>query len=183
MDIEKFAYDTLLEEQVRGVCRDYSIKNIVETGTWIGGTTQALSTMAEHVYTIEINKEFYDTAKTNLNRYSNITQYLGSSVNILPYIFPLLNYPTFFYLDAHWGGTPLLTEIDLIAKAVPNPVIMIHDFQVPNRPELKWDNYNCQPYCFEWIKPHLDNIKTPWRHFYNSEATGCKVGVIFIVPK
>ena len=97
----------------------------------------------------------------------------------------------FLFLDAHWGDTcPLLGELGSIAKPerdLPRkPVIMIHDFQVPGRPDLGFDRFpNGTPFELSAIAGHLDDIYGPggWDHHYNDKAEGAKRGIIYIEPK
>ena len=183
-EIEKFAFDTLLEEKIEELVVEYDIKSIVETGTWIGGTARAFAGMVENVYTVEVNPQFYSQAQQILAPLPNVKQFLGKAQDILPAILPLVAKPTLYYLDAHWHGShPLPEELEIVVAHDPSPVIVMHDFQVPGHPELKFDpRPNGKPYCFEWIEPQLCKIKTPWTYFYNTEAVGCKVGVLFVVP-
>ena len=185
-EIEKFAFDTRLEEKIEELVVEYDIKSIVETGTWIGGTARAFAGMVENVYTIEVRPDFYSQAQQILAPLPNVKQFLGKTQAILPVILPLVAHPTLYYLDAHtWGapGTAVFDELEIIAEHDPSPILVIHDFQVPGHPELKFDVYDGKPNCFERIEPGLRKIQTPWRHFFNSEAVGCRVGVLFVVPQ
>lgn len=91
------------------------------------------------------------------------------------------------FLDAHWYKNPLLSELHAIATHGIKPVIAIHDFKVPDHPELGYDVYAKQniTYDFAYIKESIENIygKDGYEYHYNSEATGDKRGCIFIYPK
>lgn len=184
-EIEKFAWDTILEQTVQDLVNLYQIKAIVETGTWIGGTTRAFASMVDQVYTVETQTEFYLKARKILDPLPNVHQFFGKSQDFIRLMTETAEKPTLYYLDAHWHGShPLPLELETIADIDPSPVIVMHDFKVPGHPELKFDTRNGgQPYCFEWIEPQLRKLKRPWQYFYNKEATGgCKVGVLFVVP-
>jgi hypothetical protein len=183
--VEKFAWDTILEDDINELVIDYGIKSIVETGTWMGGTCRSFAGMVENVYTIEVNPDFYRQARTILSPLPNVKQFLGRANRMLPAILPMVQGPTLYYLDAHWHGShPLPEELEAVIAHDPSPVIVMHDFQVPGHPELKFDpRPGGAPYCYEWIEPQLKKIKNPWRIFYNHEASGgCRVGVMFCVP-
>jgi hypothetical protein len=47
------------------------------------------------------------------------------------------------FLDAHWYDYwPLPDELDIIASHLDKAVFIIHDFQVPGRPDFKFDCYD-----------------------------------------
>lgn len=183
-EVEKFTDDPIQEAAVRALITERGVQTVVETGTWMGGSARAMAGMAKQVVTIEFNPEFFSQAQGILAPLPNVKQYLGRSELLLPEILKTVTPPTLYYLDAHWPGDhPLPQEIDIIAEVDPSPVLVIHDMQVPDRPGLKFDlQPNGCPYSFEWIKPNLAKIKRPWRHYYNTEAGGRKVGVLFVVP-
>jgi hypothetical protein len=87
-----------------------------------------------------------------------------------------------FYLDAHSHiETPLLDELKAIAEAEIKPIIVIHDWKIPDRPDLGYDSYNGQDYTFEWIKPSIEAIYgDEYAYYYNNQAEGAKRGVIYI---
>ena len=90
------------------------------------------------------------------------------------------------FLDAHWEShNPLLEELQIIKDKGMKPVIAIHDFFVPEHPELGFDSYAGQDYNWEWIASSIESIygADGYKYFYNSEAEGMKRGVVFIMPK
>jgi len=93
----------------------------------------------------------------------------------------------FFFLDAHWGNVcPLLDELDAIAQAGIRPVIMIHDWQVPDRPDLGHDYFpDGRPFALEHITTALDLIygREGWDYHYNDEAEGARRGILYVEPK
>jgi hypothetical protein len=106
------------------------------------------------VYTVEINENCFK-AVGRLNRIPEITRYLGNSPEVLDAVIPNIETPALFYLDAHWDTCcPLVDELGVIAEHRIQPVIVIHDFAVPERP-FGFDSYNGQPYVYQWIAPGL----------------------------
>ena len=182
-----FSGDIYLLEKMFSLIKEYDIKTVIETGTWLGRTTQLLSVMVDKVYTIEINEDFYNQA-SYLSEYPNIERKLGSSPNILKEILNTgVNSPILFYLDAHWWGEPcpLLQELDSIIEAkVRNPIIVIHDCFNPNHPEFGYDVYDGQRLDYEFVKDELDKIYNgDYVTFYNENTTGEKRGVLFTYRK
>lgn len=176
-----FSGDIHLLNKIYNFIHNHKIKSVIETGTWMGRTTQLFSMMVDNVYTIEVNEEYYKQASF-LNDYDNIRRYLGDSAEIL---WEILRYtakdPILFYLDAHWGDSwPLLDELKTISQyTVEKPIIVIHDCYNPYRPEYGYDEYNGQRLDYEYVKPYLDKIYKNPIVFWNKEASGEKRGVLF----
>lgn len=194
-NLQGFEGDIYIEQELEKLCDQFKVIRIIETGTFIGGTTLKLSKLRP-VYTIEINEEYYLKAEQNIKDLKaesscDITQYLGDTVEVLKVIVPdAKNGRSLFYLDAHWYNyCPLLEELKIIAtqlKSKLKPVIVIHDFQVPNRFDLGYDEYNGQPFNIHWIKNSLDAVygEGKYDYHYNTEnSTGAKRGLIYIYPK
>jgi hypothetical protein len=179
-----FAGDDLLEKEVKRLIGQYGIQSAVETGTHQGCTARGLAALVPTVYTIEINPGFYAESCERLADLPSVRPYHGASQDMLPRLLPHVKRPALYYLDAHWNGNyPLPSEVEIIARHDPQPVIVMHDMQVPDHPELHADP---QPdgslYCFEWVRPELEKIQMPWRHYYNESAAGLQVGVLFVTP-
>src|SRR4029079_12731563 len=109
-----FEGDTFLKEEFEHLIKKHEIKVIVETGTYLGGTTMQLAKMVDKVYTIEINKEYLAEAKLKFAGVNNVYPFLGSSPFVLPRVIDILipKKNILFFLDAHWlDFNPLLQEL------------------------------------------------------------------------
>ncbi|MFX1250866.1 MAG: hypothetical protein ACFFCZ_04545 [Promethearchaeota archaeon] len=135
-------FKNLILELIKLPCSDF-----VETGTFLGASTSFVAQRARSlkIFTCEINKELYRIAKNKLESYKNVNICHCSSEK---YILKLLrqkslgNLPLFF-LDAHWGSYwPLLDELKLIIESRISAIILIDDFQVPGRPDFRFDQYS-----------------------------------------
>ena len=182
--MESFNGDYFVREEFLKLKSEFDILNVVETGTCLGSTTIFFSQNFENVHSVEINNEYLNIAR---ERNPNANYYLGSSDQLLPQIIEKLNGKTIFFLDAHWENhCPLLNELNCIATMQNKPIIVIHDFNVPNT-SLGFDSYNGQVFNYEWIKPKLDAIYgiDNYKFYYNSDekSTEVKRGVIYITPK
>ena len=179
-----FAGDGLLEKEIRRLISQYGIQSAVETGTYQGATTRALAAMVPEVHTVEISPASFAQSRRRLDGVPNVRQYCGATPDVLPRLLPQVRKPALYYLDAHWNGSyPLPREVEIIAAHDPQPVIVMHDMQVPGHPELHADpRPDGSPYCFEWVRPSLEKIAMPWRHYYNERAEGLQVGVLFVTP-
>ena len=179
--------DTFAQQEFINLKNKFGLKYAIETGTCLGYTTEFLSKTFNVVRTIEISTKFLGIAKENrLNKYKNCKMYLGDSSKLLNLLLDGLSNKTLIFLDAHWGNhCPLKEELKHIANSGIKPVIAIHDFYVPDRPELGYDSINGQPFTFEWLKEDIDNIygADNYHHYYNDKSMGAKRGIIYILPK
>lgn len=180
--------DTFAQQEFKKLQQQFNLKVAIETGTCYGYTTAFLATIYQKVKTVEISEQYLHIAKVNrLNDLPNVECNLGSSPSKLPEMLQGCENDTFLFLDAHWSDEycPLKDELQAIAKTGIEPVIAIHDFVVPNHPELGYDYIKSQPFTFEWLKPDFDAIygEDNYHYYYNSEATGAKRGIIYITPK
>jgi hypothetical protein len=120
---------------------------IVETGTYLGTTTDYLARTGVPIYTIEANAYHFGFARSRFWRRRNITLLRGDSRENLRGLIDgplraLANSFLFFYLDAHWNDDlPLAEEIDLIFGRCSAALVMIDDFQVPFDAGYGYDDY------------------------------------------
>jgi hypothetical protein len=181
-----FNGDIFLAKKFLEIINREKIVNVVETGTYLGDTTKFFGENACSVYTVERDGEYFRSSQARNDLGQNIKFYLGNSWEVLDNeIIPQIKGQTVFYLDAHWGQPcPTVLELGIIAKHGLKPVIVIHDFKVPNQPGLGWDSYPDFEYKIENIEPYLEKIygREAYRYEYNSESSGAKRGVIFIYP-
>jgi hypothetical protein len=112
-------------------------KHFIETGTYLGQTTLAMSEVFETCHTIEFDPDLFNRAKANLAGVKNIQAYCGDSAKILPTILSELKEPAVFWLDAHYSGgetgragldTPIMRELGTIfAHPIKEHVILVDD--------------------------------------------------------
>jgi len=184
-DYQSFAGDSMLKSTFEHICHAYNIETIIETGTFVGGTTRELSKMAKNVFTVEHNLEFYQSASLFLADLNNVTMEFGSSLLFLNSCIKKSTGNLLCFLDAHWGGNnPLLGELEIIKNSGIKPIIAIHDFKNPNHPEYAFDSYGKIVYEWDYIEKSIISIygENGFKIEYNDNAVGPKVGVIFIFP-
>jgi hypothetical protein len=120
---------------------------IVETGTFLGVTTELMSQTALPVFTIELHRRNYGFARARFWRKRNVRLLHGDSRTALRRLFdgalhPLSGLTVFFYLDAHWNDDlPLAEEINIVFSRCPLAVVMIDDFEVPSDAGYGYDDY------------------------------------------
>ena len=192
-----FNSDTFMEERFLWLKEHFNINMVIETGTYRGETAKWLGENFEAVRTIESNVEHYNISQQVLKDSPNVEMYKGdSSTDLVNMVRAIGGSNVLFFLDAHWYKNPVLDELIQISMIYRNsamegkkPVIAIHDFQVPDHPELGFDEYPAQGivYNWEWIKSYVEKIYggvegQAFQISYNSQATGSMRGCIFITP-
>ncbi|MEO7634187.1 MAG: hypothetical protein ABIS38_00895 [Sphingomicrobium sp.] len=119
-------------------------KAIIETGTYLGTTTEWLTAFQLPVFTCEALPENYGFAKTRLQAVPNVRVLQADSRAFLAQLLagPFGTGPNLFYLDAHWDDDlPLAEELEIIFGQAPGSVVVIDDFEVPGDPGYGFDDY------------------------------------------
>lgn len=188
-EMRAFNTDYKLAERFIFMKSKYGIKTAIETGTYHGDTTSWLAENFETVYTVEYDKRYLDVAQSKISQYDNIKSYLGSSTDYLGKFLEECkdNGEIIIFLDAHWYANPVLQELERIKESGLKPIIAIHDFKVPGRPDLGYDEYPNQNivYEWEWIRERIESIYGIGQFDieYNSYSDQNMRGCIFLLPK
>jgi len=182
---EPFEGDKMLEGIVNGLVKSLNIDCVIETGTETGATANWFAARVPKVYTCDVD----DLVDREL--LDNVSYSLCASYRMLDNLLPTQahNYRRIlFWLDAHNEPTnnPLPRELHLIAvHRVQDPVICIHDYRVPNHPELGFDTFEgFGPLSLETVEDKMHDIfPNGFNVHHNSEATGAKRGVGFFIGR
>jgi hypothetical protein len=136
----------------------FGLNTIIETGTYIGESTQLLSTLFDKVYSCELFYGRYVDRYTDLLKNDKVKLVEGSSVDVLPNMFDEIGNDKFIlYLDAHEKSSlPLRDELQIVADYGFKPVIIIHDW------DIHIQGCTIEPYnytiCLEYVKDKIDLI-------------------------
>ena len=131
----------------RAIIETISPAAIIETGTYLGTTTEFMASFGTRLYSIEGHPRNFGFALARLWRKPNVRLYQGDSRAELTRLFAgplqkLSGEPLFVYLDAHWKeDLPLAAEIEIIFSNSSHAVVMIDDFEVPDDPGYGFDDY------------------------------------------
>jgi hypothetical protein len=135
---------------------------IVETGTFLGDTTELMSQTGLPVFTFELDPRNYGYARARFWRTRNVKLFHGDSRTGLRRLFEgalhsLSSGTLFFYLDAHWNDDlPLAEELDIIFARCPSAVVMIDDFEVPSDAGYGYDDYGSgNALVLDYIRPAI----------------------------
>ena len=174
-------------ETTRQILFRCGIRQIVETGTFRGTTSEWLAGFTMPVTTIESNVENYHFSKLRLEGMTNVQVELGSSVEVLSQLVGKMDtsVPTFFYLDAHWENyLPLKEEIALILPHFAMPVILIDDFEVPGDPGYLYDDYGPgKALTSEYLRACLiPGMSVFYPSTPSGEETGARRGWVVVTP-
>lgn len=115
----------------------YKISTLIETGTYLGTTIDAIKDSFKKIYTIELDKLLYKRAKRKFKNKKNIFCYQGDSGKILSNILKKINKPAIFWLDAHYSKgitakgekeTPIIDEVNhILNHYIKKHTILIDD--------------------------------------------------------
>jgi|10_taG_2_1085330.scaffolds.fasta_scaffold04360_9 hypothetical protein len=179
--------DKYLINNFKNLIKKHNLNRLFETGTWHGLSAKIASSHIPSVHSVEVKKEFFEIAKKNNVNSSNINLYFGTSPTIMSQILEQEDEGWIFFLDAHWKEDwPLLEELKVIASKKIKPVIMIHDFFVPdenNNAKFGFDTYEGQKLDLSYIKNALEEIygENGYTYYYSTEVA-LNSGLIYIEP-
>ena len=119
---------------------------IVETGTFLGTTTEYLATTQLPIYSVKHDRRTYGFAKTRLWCRRNVHLKRGDSREaLLAWLDgPVHNHsggPVLIYLDAHWESDVPLSEELVVIFDHRYAIVMIDDFRVPFDNGYGYDDY------------------------------------------
>ena len=134
----------------------------VETGTYMGETTELLETKSMKVISIEPEENLFKMAQLKFAGKPKFQIINGTSEDIFPSLIPTLSGDVSFWLDGHFSAgityrgpkeTPILDELRIIEDNMMNfqrVVVMVDDIRCfdPTLPE--YSTYPTRTYLVEW---------------------------------
>lgn len=127
-------------DMIKSFGRNFGIKTLIETGTFLGDTIEAVRTAFHRIYSVEIEPTLYKNAVERFKDYKHIEILHGDSGEEIKKILHNLRVPAIFWLDAHYSAgntgrgvedSPMKVELDLICKHVNehklNHVLLLDD--------------------------------------------------------
>ena len=183
-----FNGDVLRAVVVREVFKVAGCTVFLETGTFRAATTLlAARLLGCPVYTSEINQKFWLLAAARCAPYRKVHPRRADSREFLKSMtreLPRSSVP-FIYLDAHWyEDLPLQAEIDIVFSAWPRFVMLIDDFQVPDKPGFGFDTYGGRPLALDTVKFPFERLSAPSEVYFPAyapeEDTGARRGYVLV---
>ncbi|QWC97589.1 hypothetical protein G6729_03985 [Polynucleobacter paneuropaeus] len=134
----------------------------VETGTYLGDTTEELAKIGKHVYSLEPDLHLYENAKNRFGSFHNVSIINSTSEDYFPKLVNILNNDACFWLDGHFSGestykgpndTPIVIELNHIKDALKNlnkVVIMVDDIRLFTGEVHSYGPYPKIDYLVKW---------------------------------
>ncbi|MCH9617126.1 MAG: hypothetical protein SP4CHLAM5_04780 [Chlamydiia bacterium] len=147
----------------------FNLSVAVESGSFMGGTTNFLSSIFPRVDSFEINEKYIDAAKIRFKDQPNVYIHGEDSGKMLGDLLSKLPVERiFFYLDAHWGEYwPLRDEIKQITEhCKDNCIVMIDDVRVPGNDKIGYDTYQDRICGYEYVKDVVDELFTSYKVYH-----------------
>jgi hypothetical protein len=138
----------------------------VETGTYLGQTTEFLAQDALQVYSLEPEPTLFKNAYTYFQDKMNVEIIHGPSEEVFPELLKKLQGNVCFWLDGHYSGggtfkgafdTPILNELSMIANHLEQfnqVVVMIDDVRLFNGDVHANEFYPSLNKLVEWSNKH-----------------------------
>ncbi len=125
------------ERTVRSYGREFGLRTLVETGTYMGDMIAAMKKDFDRIYSIELSEQLHEEARRRFERYEHIHLLRGDSGVELGKLMGELDGPALFWLDGHYSGgltakgekdTPIREELlHVLSDTEANHVILIDD--------------------------------------------------------
>lgn len=122
---------------LREYAQEYSLKILVETGTYRGDMVEALKDDFDRIYSIELSEYLYHKAVKRFRSDRNVHLLRGDSGIELGHLMDRITVPALFWLDGHYSAgvtakgekdTPIFEELQHILKQCDQRhVILIDD--------------------------------------------------------
>lgn len=111
------------QRTLQGYAREFGLKILVETGTYLGEMVDALQDDFDRLYSIELSRELYEKARKKFKGFRHIELICGDSGHELGNLMKKLDQPALFWLDGHYSSgetakgdkdTPIYEELQHI---------------------------------------------------------------------
>ena len=134
-------------EMLRHYARRYGLQVLVESGTFLGDTVEAMRHEFRTVHSIELAPKFHELAKRRFAGVPNVVLHQGDSGRVLADLVGKLDEPALFWLDGHYSGgdtaqgesnCPVRQELAAIFGGMKPPcVVLIDDARCFRNPKAK----------------------------------------------
>ncbi len=138
----------------------------VETGTFLGQTTELLSKYATRVYSIEPEPKLFSRAQQLFSNQQHVELLNGTSEEILPKLLPRISGDVNFWLDGHYSAgltfkgvqdTPILDELACIGRYIDKLgkiCVLVDDIRCFNPSLKEYASYPSLGTLVQWSTEH-----------------------------
>ena len=129
------------QEAIADYQRSSGIRQLVETGTYLGDMLAAQRSRFDTLFSVELSSELFQRALTRFNGDAKIKLFQGDSSSKLEEITRMLNDRAIFWLDGHYSGgitakgeknCPVIEELNVIIKSPYQHIVLIDDARLFN---------------------------------------------------
>jgi hypothetical protein len=136
----------------------------IETGTFMGETTEYLSKIASKVISIEPEPNLYRSAVEKFRGQANVELHNGLSEDLFKKILPGLSGDVCFWLDGHFSSgvtyqgpkdTPILDELSHIQfnlKRLAKVVVLVDDMRCFDPSVINYKDYPGRSVLVDWAR-------------------------------
>jgi len=136
----------------------------VESGTFLGETTQKLAQIGKMVHSVEPEPTIFANVKEKFAAVKNVKLYNGLSEEVFPKLIPKLKGDVCFWLDGHYSAgitfkgpvdTPIVSELACIAKNLKKlgrVVVMVDDVRCFNPTLTEYADYPPVDFLVDWAR-------------------------------
>lgn len=124
------------QELVTKYAKKHNISTLVESGTYLGDMIWAQQNNFQKIYTIELSRFLWKSAKQRFKKSTHIEFIYGDSGKIMPTLIRDLPEKSLFWLDGHYSGgitargdkdCPITEEVKAILSSNIEHVLLIDD--------------------------------------------------------
>jgi len=91
---------------IKRYARQFRLPVLVETGTFMGDTVEAMRKVFGRIYSIELSNDLFTQAQQRFVGAAHITILQGDSGEVLPGVLRQIQQPCLFWLDGHYSAGP-----------------------------------------------------------------------------
>lgn len=154
-----FGFDITVAIQVDHLVTTLDCDGIIETGCFLGDTTEYLSRRYSHlpIRTCDIDPQAAEFTRRRLTHMGNVSVRTGDSAALIAKLARGLRRPL-YYLDAHWYDQwPLHSELATIDVGV----VCIDDFDIGHA-RFGYDSYHGRPCDPHFVTAALPDLPQMW---------------------
>jgi hypothetical protein len=136
----------------------------IETGTFLGQTTQFLSKHATKVYSVEPEPTLFANAQKYFSKFGNVEILNGASESVFPKLLPRINGDVNFWLDGHYSSgitfkgqqdTPIVDELKQISQNLHHfakVCVLVDDLRCFNPQQSEYSTYPPLDFLVDWAR-------------------------------
>jgi hypothetical protein len=160
----------------------------VETGTYLGHTTEILSRHGEMIYSIEPEPKLFENARRRFGHVKNIEIINGASEDVFPTLLPRVSGNVNFWLDGHYSGgitfkglrdTPITDELAVIADNLGHfrsVCVLVDDVRCFGPSQESYVGYPSLDFLVDWARSYELRWHIEHDIFIAKRGGGCAGG-------